>query len=495
MATLCVVSRGAVAGQCRPRRRSVPGSLDGDGHEPNPAGRDGPAEPARGRYPRQCRTHHRGGDQRPRPASGGRHPVSRAGPVRLSAGGSAAALEHAAAHRGGPAPPARRGARHLPGGRLSLAGRRQALQRGGGDRRRRAAGHLLQAAVAQLPGVRREALFRAGPRGLRGGHQGRAGGHQHLRGHLVPRADGPGARGGRAAHAQPECLAVPPRQAARARGNPCPACPRRRHAGGLREPGGRPGRAGVRRRQLRGGCRWARLPARTDVRGVPVPGGPALRRSRRGGAAQPSRAATGAGGQRLSGAGGRGARLRGEERFQGCGAGAVRRHRLRADPGGGGGCAGRRTGRGGDDALSLHRTDEPGGRRAAGAYPGGRLPGAADRRDGRGLHGRPGAGVRGAGSRHHRGEPAGALPRHAADGDLQQEGQPGADHRQQERSRGRLLHAVWRHGRRVRCAQGCAQDPGVPPVRVPQRAGTGRDHSAAGHRPAAVSRAGARAEG
>jgi NAD+ synthase (glutamine-hydrolysing) len=55
---------------------------------------------------------------------------------------------------------------------------------------------------------------------------------------------------------------------------------------------------------------------------------------------------------------------------------------------------------------------------------------------------RPGAG-------YHGGKPAGALPRRAADVDLEQEGLAGADHRQQERARGRLLHPVRRYGRRL----------------------------------------------
>ena len=53
---------------------------------------------------------------------------------------------------------------------------------------------------------------------------------------------------------------------------------------------------------------------------------------------------------------------------------------------------------------------------------------------------------------HHRGEPAAAHPRHAADGAVEQVRLAGADHRQQERDGGRLHHALRRHGRRLRRA-------------------------------------------
>ena len=62
--------------------------------------------------------------------------------------------------------------------------------------------------------------------------------------------------------------------------------------------------------------------------------------------------------------------------------------------------------------------------------------------------------VRGPGRGHHRGEHPGAHPRHAADGAVEQDRRDRADHRQQERDGHRLLHAVRRHGGRLRGDQG-----------------------------------------
>src|SRR3990167_6140977 len=83
----------------------------------------------------------------------------------------------------------------------------------------------------------------------------------------------------------------------------------------------------------------------------------------------------------------------------------------------------------------------------------------------------------------------GAHPRHVAHGDLEQDRQDGADHRQQERDGGGLCHALWRHGRRIRRDQGRAQDAGVPPGRIPQQDQSG--DSPARVRAAAVGGAGA----
>ena len=57
------------------------------------------------------------------------------------------------------------------------------------------------------------------------------------------------------------------------------------------------------------------------------------------------------------------------------------------------------------------------------------------------------------------------------DGAVQPGGPPGADHRQQERARGRLLHALRRLGRRLQPAQGRAEDAGVAAGPVAQRRG------------------------
>src|SRR3546814_2975373 len=66
------------------------------------------------------------------------------------------------------------------------------------------------------------------------------------------------------------------------------------------------------------------------------------------------------------------------------------------------------------------------------------LAGAADREAVPGLPRRAGRCVRGPRAGHHRGEPAVAHPRRAADGAEQQVRRAGADYRQQERVRGRL---------------------------------------------------------
>ena len=74
-------------------------------------------------------------------------------------------------------------------------------------------------------------------------------------------------------------------------------------------------------------------------------------------------------------------------------------------------------------------------------------------------------GVQGPARGHDRGEHPGAHPRHVPDGAVQQVRPHRADHRQQERDGDRLLHAVRRHGRRLRGHQGPAQDDGVPLAR------------------------------
>ena len=75
------------------------------------------------------------------------------------------------------------------------------------------------------------------------------------------------------------------------------------------------------------------------------------------------------------------------------------------------------------------------------------------------AHARPG--VRRRAARRHRREHAGAPARRHADGALEQVGRAGADHRQQERTRGRLLHALRRHVRRPRRDQRRAEDDGL----------------------------------
>ena len=65
-------------------------------------------------------------------------------------------------------------------------------------------------------------------------------------------------------------------------------------------------------------------------------------------------------------------------------------------------------------------------------------------------------------ARCDRGEHPGALPRHPADGDLEQARQDAADDWQQERDGGRLRDAVRRHGGRICAAQGLHQDARLP---------------------------------
>ena len=60
---------------------------------------------------------------------------------------------------------------------------------------------------------------------------------------------------------------------------------------------------------------------------------------------------------------------------------------------------------------------------------------------------------------HHRGEPAIAPARALPHGDVQQVRRTAADHRQQVRDRGRLLHDLWRHERGLQPDQGPLQDP------------------------------------
>ena len=74
-------------------------------------------------------------------------------------------------------------------------------------------------------------------------------------------------------------------------------------------------------------------------------------------------------------------------------------------------------------------------------------------------------------ARHHRGEPAGAHPRQPADGAVQQVRLARAHHRQQVGDVGGLLHALRRHGGRLRRDQGRPQDARVPAGRVAQRGG------------------------
>ena len=69
-------------------------------------------------------------------------------------------------------------------------------------------------------------------------------------------------------------------------------------------------------------------------------------------------------------------------------------------------------------------------------------------------------------------------PRHAVDGDLQQDRRDGGHDRQQVGNVGRLRHALWRHERRLQSDQGHLQDRSVPPVRLAQCRGSRTARSA-----------------
>src|SRR5439155_1074523 len=84
--------------------------------------------------------------------------------------------------------------------------------------------------------------------------------------------------------------------------------------------------------------------------------------------------------------------------------------------------------------------------RAAGPEPRHRLPDAAHHAHVRVVQEVAGVGVQGLPGRRGRGEHPGAHPGHPADGAQQQVRLAGPDHRQQERDRRRLLHALRRHG-------------------------------------------------
>ena len=290
----------------------------------------------------------------------------------------------------------------------------------------------------------------------------------HLRGHLVPRARGAGARRpARRLLLGAERLAVPPRQQALRRAQACGArASENRPADRLRESGGRAGRAGLRRRVVRRSTPTATLAQ--QVPGVARDAGArarstARRRGRCRGALDPRLEA------HVYHALVMGVRdYVGKNRFPGVllglsgGIDSALTLAIAVD------ALGPRPRARGDDAVALHRADQPRGRARDGAASSAcattRSPIEADRstRSCEALapeFARPAAG-------HDRGEPPGAHPRHAADGAVEQVRLDRADHRQQERDGGRLRHALRRHGRRLRGAEGHRQDAGLPAVRT-----------------------------
>ena len=117
-----------------------------------------------------------------------------------------------------------------------------------------------------------------------------------------------------------------------------------------------------------------------------------------------------------------------------------------------------------DAAVSLHLAGVARRRRAHRQGPRRALRHPADRAGRARARRRAGAGVRRPEARRHRGESAGARPRHDPDGDLQQVRADGGDDRQQVGDVGRLRDALRRHERRLQSDQGPLQDRGVPPL-------------------------------
>ena len=163
------------------------------------------------------------------------------------------------------------------------------------------------------------------------------------------------------------------------------------------------------------------------------------------------------------------ARLCGQERLCGRGAGTLGRRRFRAVRRHRGRCAGRQARALRDAALSLHLAGIPRRRRVHRTRAGRAVRHRSDRKRGRRPRAGAGAAVRGRAPRRHRGEPAGAGARRHLDGDLQQARPDGGDHRQQIGDVGRLRHPLRRHERRLQSDQGSLQDRGLPPGAPAQR--------------------------
>ena len=283
----------------------------------------------------------------------------------------------------------------------------------------------------------------------------------------MPRRDRRGNSGGA------ERLALRARQersAAVGRGRPRH---RERLAAGLSQPDRRAGRTGVRRRVVRAQRRSFGRGATARVRGEHHHA--ALDQGRRRLALLRAGRAAGRGRQgRLRGLRAGPARLRPQERISRRTARRLRRHRFRAVRGDRGRRARRRTGPRRDAAVPFYRAGLA--RRCRKARESARLSlrGAADRRRRERLRKNPVRSVRRPAARHHRGKSAGAHPRHAVDGDFEQDRRDGGHDRQQVGNVGRLRHALWRHERRLQSDQGHLQDRSVSAVEPAQRMEAGR---------------------
>ena len=271
-----------------------------------------------------------------------------------------------------------------------------------------------------------------------------------------------------------------------------PTCDRSGSRPGLRQHGGRPGRAGLRRRLPRGRRRRCGAdsgsavgagaagdrprPARSEL-GQRRSGRCGRRHDHAGRAGHALRLPRGclragrAPGRRgpRPGGGGLGRtrhgdpRLRAQEPLPLGRARTVRGHRLRPgrDP-----RLRRARARGGARRRHAEQVVERAlGHRRAGPRraPGPALVGHSDRPDGQGLA-RVGRADRPRGR-----EPAGAGPWHDPHGAVEPVGAPRADHRQQERGSDRVLHSLRRFRRRVRAHQGRAEVTGVAAVPLAER--------------------------
>ncbi len=298
-------------------------------------------------------------------------------------------------------------------------GRPAPAQRPGLHRRRRCEGRHLQGRPAELWRVRRKTGVRTRPRAQAFRPQGRQVGRAGLRGHLgrrsLRRAEGQGRRdpGG------PQRLALSPHRRRRAHRRRQGPRRRDRPADALCQSGGRPGRAGVRRRLVRPAGRRRGRDAAADVRGGPgafALGARSLRLAVRRG---PGDGLADRGRGTLPGHGPGPSGLCGQVRLPRRRARPLRRHRFGPDRGGGGGRPGRPAGPLRDAALPLHLRRQPGGRRGLRAGDRGALSDHPHRPRGGGLRGHAGPAVRGSARRHHRREPAVAGPRRDADGAVQ----------------------------------------------------------------------------
>ena len=150
---------------------------------------------------------------------------------------------------------------------------------------------------------------------------------------------------------------------------------------------------------------------------------------------------------------------------------ALGRHRFGADRRARGRCAGRRSGPLRDDAVALHLARQSRGcGRGRPELLGAELRSIDIGPAMRAFADDAGAVLRRTRARHHRGEHPVARPRRRADGALQQVRLDGALDRQQVGDVGRLCHALRRHVRRLRGAEGRLQDDRVRALALAQRA-------------------------